>query len=152
MGCLRLALMALPGSLCCAQAPEVVRREPQAEPADWWSLGVTLLYAATGTHPFRVRHPAVDYPPPPPVQPPAPASDAPTAGVAATAAGGAAATAGAAPAATPMETEMATFGGGAPAPATHQERGLWKACKGTFWCVNLLVLEDFSPALIPASS
>ena len=47
-------------------APEVVRREAQSEAADWWSLGVTLLYAAMGTHPFRVRHPSVEYPPKPP--------------------------------------------------------------------------------------
>lgn len=36
-------------------APEVVRKEPQAESADWWSLGVVLAYAATGRHPFRRR-------------------------------------------------------------------------------------------------
>lgn len=43
-------------------APEVVRREPQAASADWWSLGVTLLYAALGSHPFRVRSAHVEYP------------------------------------------------------------------------------------------
>lgn len=42
-------------------APEVLRRDPQGYPVDWWSLGVSLLYAATGIHPFRVRHPACDY-------------------------------------------------------------------------------------------
>ena len=43
-------------------APEVVRKEPQDETADWWSLGVTLAYAASGVHPFRRRPPR---PPPP---------------------------------------------------------------------------------------
>ena len=46
-------------------APEVVRKEPQDEAADWWSLGVTLAYAASGTHPFR-RPPPRAAPPPPP--------------------------------------------------------------------------------------
>ena len=36
-------------------APEVVRKEVQAEAADYWSLGVVLAYAATGAHPFHKR-------------------------------------------------------------------------------------------------
>ena len=36
-------------------APEVIRKEPQSETADWWSLGVVLSYAASGTHPFKRR-------------------------------------------------------------------------------------------------
>ena len=36
-------------------APEVVRKQPQHEAADWWSLGVLLAYAATGMHPFHKR-------------------------------------------------------------------------------------------------
>jgi serine/threonine protein kinase len=39
-------------------APEVVQKLPQAEPADWWSLGVTLHMCATGTNPFRPETPA----------------------------------------------------------------------------------------------
>ena len=34
-------------------APECVRKEPQCETADFWSLGVLLAYAATGLHPFK---------------------------------------------------------------------------------------------------
>ena len=36
-------------------APEVIRKEPQVESADLWSLGVCLAYAATGVHPFHKR-------------------------------------------------------------------------------------------------
>lgn len=56
-------------------APEVVRREPQAEPADWWSLGVVLAYAATGCHPFRRGKP-----PPPVAEADAPAAASPELG------------------------------------------------------------------------
>ena len=51
-------------------APEVVRKEVQAEAADYWSLGVVLAYAATGAHPFHRRWvqrgeaAALDPPPP----------------------------------------------------------------------------------------
>jgi serine/threonine protein kinase len=36
-------------------APEVVLKQAQDEAADWWSLGVLLSYAATGSHPFHQR-------------------------------------------------------------------------------------------------
>ena len=54
----------------------MVRKEPQSYPCDWWSLGVTLAYCATGLHPFRVRPTATEgAPPPPPPPPPLPAGE-----------------------------------------------------------------------------
>ena len=36
-------------------APETIRQQPQTAAADWWSAGVILAYAATGTHPFHSK-------------------------------------------------------------------------------------------------
>lgn len=56
-----------------ARSWQVVRREPQSYAADWWSLGVTLAYCATGLHPFRTwpTQQKDAPPPPPPSAPPA---------------------------------------------------------------------------------
>ena len=47
---------AAPCCTCAPQwAPEVVRKEPQGQAADCWSLGVLLAYTAAGVHPFHKR-------------------------------------------------------------------------------------------------